>query len=170
MSTAEPESRKRPHPLLLACVVVAVLGAAVGIFFSIHHAARAVSDPVSNRALDPAIRQVLEDQVAAWNRGDLNGFMVGYWNSPDLTYSSTSGTKRGHQELLQHYQARYQAEGRSMGQLSFGGLEGEMLGPDVALVRGRWKVVTGDKTQQGRFKLMVRRLPEGWRIVHDYTT
>src|SRR6202011_3284758 len=88
-----------------------------------------------------AIRKVLEDQDAAWNRGDLPGFMEGYWHSPELSFYSGKDKRQGWQETFDRYRARYQGEGKEMGQVTFSELDIQLLGTDTALVRGRWKVV-----------------------------
>jgi beta-aspartyl-peptidase (threonine type) len=117
-----------------------------------------------------AIRRVLDDQDAAWNRGDLEGFMAGYRNSPDMTFYSGNAKQQGWQEAFDRYRKRYQAEGKEMGKLTFSELQIDLLGPGVALVRGRWKLVLKEETPEGLFTLIVRRFPEGWRIVHDHTS
>lgn len=117
-----------------------------------------------------AIRQVLDGQVAAWNRGDLAGFMAGYWKSPDLSFSSGKDTTRGWQATFDRYRQRYQAEGREMGKLTFSDIEIDQLGPDSAYVRGRWHLQLKKEAPAGLFTLILRKLPEGWRIVHDHTS
>ncbi len=117
-----------------------------------------------------AIQQVLERQDGAWNRGDLDAFMDGYWNSPDLTFFSGNQDRHGWDATLEHYRQRYQAEGREMGHLTFSDLTIELLGPDSAFVRGRWQVITEKETLGGLFTLVFRKKPEGWRIVHDHTS
>lgn len=116
------------------------------------------------------IQQVLDDQAGAWNRGDLEGFMTGYWRSPELSFSAAGQNLRGWQATLERYQKRYQAKGQEMGKLTFSDLEIDLLGPDSALVRGRWTVETSKETLGGLFTLIVKKLPEGWRIVHDHTS
>jgi beta-aspartyl-peptidase (threonine type) len=65
---------------------------------------------------------------------------------------------------------RYQAKGQEMGQLTFRELEIELLGPDSAVVRGRWQLRRTKDNPGGLFTLIFKRLPEGWRIVHDHTS
>jgi beta-aspartyl-peptidase (threonine type) len=117
-----------------------------------------------------AIQKVLDEQVVAWNKGDLKSFMAGYWNSPDLSFSSGKDKTRGWQATYERYQKRYQSEGREMGKLTFSELEIDMLGPNSAYVRGRWQLVTRREKPGGLFTLIFKRLPEGWRIVHDHTS
>jgi ketosteroid isomerase-like protein len=117
-----------------------------------------------------AIRKVLDQQVAAWNRGDLEGFMAGYWKSRELTFFSGKNQTHGWQATLDRYRKRYQGEGRHMGKLAFHDLRIDVIGPDHALVRGRWQLTLKQDKAGGLFTLILRRLPEGWRIVHDHTS
>lgn len=128
------------------------------------------SKPAAEGAAAKAVRQVLDDQVTAWNKGDLKGFMASYWRSPDLTFFSGKEKTRGWQATLERYQKRYQAEGKEMGKLAFRDLEIESLGPDSAWVRGRWHLELSKETVGGLFTLIFKKFPEGWRIVHDHTS
>jgi beta-aspartyl-peptidase (threonine type) len=118
-----------------------------------------------------AVQQVLRQQQDAWNRHDLEGFMAGYWNSPELTFFSGAKVTSGWQLTLDHYRKSYQSEGREMGTLDFSDLSIEALSPDAAFVRGAWKLTMSDaKTPHGLFTLIFRRFPDGWKIVHDHTS
>ena len=119
---------------------------------------------------EQAIRRVLDDQVAAWNRGDLEGFMQGYWNSPELTFSSGGDQTKGWQATLDRYRKRYQAEGKEMGKLAFSDVQVQLLGPGFALVTGKWELTLTKETVGGRYSLILKKLDEGWRIVHDHTS
>jgi beta-aspartyl-peptidase (threonine type) len=117
-----------------------------------------------------AVIKVLTDQEAAWNRGDLRGFMQGYWNSPELSFYSGRDKRKGWKETYERYQKRYQGEGREMGKLSFSELSAEPMAETRMLVRGRWKVEMKAETLDGLFTLIVEKKPEGWRIIHDHTS
>ena len=117
------------------------------------------------------VSAVLTAQIDAWNRGDLDGFMAGYWKSPDLVFFSNGTETRGWQATLDRYRARYQAEGRQMGTLDFPELNVLMLGPEAAMARGRWRLKMPDgKELSGMTSVIFRKLPEGWRIVHDHSS
>ena len=119
---------------------------------------------------ESAIRSVLEQQVAAWNKGDIEGFMRGYWMSKDLTFFSGGSETHGWSETLERYRKSYKTAGHEMGQLTFGDIRIEMLSPDSAFVRGTWKLTMSDgKTPHGLFTLIFRKFPDGWRIIHDST-
>src|SRR5262245_47257123 len=126
--------------------------------------------PAAHTDAQKAIRQVLDAQVTAWNKGDLDGFMAGYWQSPDLSFFSGATKLRGWQATLDRYRKKYQGEGREMGKLTFSELDIELLGADHALVRGRWQLALKKDNPGGLFTLVFRRLPGGWRIVHDHTS
>jgi len=118
-----------------------------------------------------AVRAVLAAQIGAWNRGDLNGYMAGYWNSPDLVFFSNGQETRGWQSTLDRYRARYQGEGKQMGTLDFPVLDVLTLGPDAALARGRWRLRMPDgKELSGMTSVFFRKLPDSWRIVHDHSS
>ncbi len=118
-----------------------------------------------------AIEAVLKSQVEAWNRGDLEGFMAGYWHSSQLTFMSNSEETRGWEETLHRYRQRYQYGGNQMGKLAMSWVEPiQLLDTDAAYVDGKWQVTMPDgKQPHGSFTLIFRKLPEGWRIVHDHT-
>jgi beta-aspartyl-peptidase (threonine type) len=117
-----------------------------------------------------AIRKMIEQQQAAWNRKDLEAFMSGYWNSPDLTFFSGGREANGWQAALDRYKKAYQGAGHEMGRLEFANLRIEMLGPDAAFVRGEFRLTMSDgKKPQGLFTLVLRKFPEGWKIVHDHS-
>jgi ketosteroid isomerase-like protein len=118
-----------------------------------------------------AVEQVLHAQQEAWNRHDLDAFMTGYWNSPDLTFFSGGKEQHGWQATIDRYKATYTSPGHEMGTLDFSDLRIEPLGPDAAFVRGAWKLTLSDgKTPHGLFTLIFRKFPDGWKIIHDHTS
>src|ERR1700676_1819731 len=76
-----------------------------------------------------AIRKVIEEQQAAWNRQDLEGFMAGYWKSAELTFFSGAHESTGWHAALDRYKKNYQGAGHEMGKLEFAKLRIETLGP-----------------------------------------
>ncbi len=135
--------------------------------------AAAAAQPAGPAPGDPRteIRAVLDAQVAAWNRGDLEGFMAGYWRSPELVFCSGATVTKGWDATLERYRQRYQAEGREMGRLGFDAVEVLPLGPDAAAARGAFRLQMSDgKQPHGLFTLLLRRIDGAWRIVHDHTS
>jgi uncharacterized protein (TIGR02246 family) len=129
--------------------------------------------PSPSRVGDSAaeVRTVWNAGVEAWNRGDLDAFMTVYWNSPDLVFFSNKAETRGWQQTLDRYRATYKSEGRQMGMLDFPQLEFKVLGPEVVLARGQWRLKMPDgKESTGMTSVTFLKLPEGWRIVHDHSS
>jgi ketosteroid isomerase-like protein len=116
------------------------------------------------------IRGVLDRQVEAWNRRDLEGFMQGYWHSRDLTFYSGGTVVSGWEETLARYRNRYQSAGNEMGRLEFTDLKIEMLGSGAAFVRGRFHLKMSGGEAGGLFTLTFRKFAEGWKIIHDHTS
>jgi Zn-dependent M28 family amino/carboxypeptidase len=117
-----------------------------------------------------AIKTLLDDQVTSWNKGDLPGFMKGYWESEQLTFFSGRTRTSGWKSTLERYRIKYQGEGKEMGRLSFEELSIDLLGPEHALVRGRFRLQIKDARPTGLFTLILRRTRSGWRIIHDHTS
>jgi beta-aspartyl-peptidase (threonine type) len=118
-----------------------------------------------------AVTGVLERQAADWNKGDLDAFLTGYWNSPKVVFQSGGQRLDGWEAMRQRYRRRYQAAGRAMGRLEFSSLDIEPLGPQAVLARGHWRLSMPDGTKPGGlFTVIFRKLPEGWKIIHDHTS
>jgi uncharacterized protein (TIGR02246 family) len=117
------------------------------------------------------ITAVLNTQQEAWNRGDIEAFMNGYWHSEETVFVSGDEVTRGWEKVLDRYQKQY-ANRAKMGMLTFSDLKITPLGDDAAVVLGAWKLKRAKDEPHGRFTLIFRRLPEpeGWRIVHDHTS
>lgn len=128
--------------------------------------------PASGKASDTSraeILAVLTAQQSDWNKGNIRGFMDGYWNSSELTFAGTRGFTRGWQPVLARYEKSY-ADKAAMGTLDFSELEIRQLGPGEALVLGRWHLQRQSGDVGGIFTLVFQKFPEGWRIIHDHTT
>ena len=149
--------------LFLSCAVITLV--------AIAGRSHAQSEPISNGTDEKAIERVLLAQQKSWNKHDLEGFMTGYWNSPDLTFFSGATEHDGWQATIDRYLAAYSGPGHEMGKLEFSNLRIEVLGQQGAFVRGTWKLTTSQgKTPHGLFTLIFRKFPDGWKIVHDHTS
>jgi len=115
------------------------------------------------------IQSVLTAQQDAWNHGDIDAFMKGYARSPSTVFISEDEVRRGWETVRDRYHMRY-SDRAKMGTLSFSEIEVTMLSPDAAVALGRWKLKRENDEPHGRFTLIFKRLPAGWRIVHDHTS
>lgn len=130
------------------------------------------SSDAGGSAVDPrpAIERVLTDQGAAWNRGDLEAFMDGYWRSPDLVFTSGGNVQRGWQTTFDRYLTTYGTSPETMGRLTFSDLEVHPLGASAAWVLGRWRLDNDGAAMGGIFSLVFREIDGRWLIVHDHTS
>lgn len=115
------------------------------------------------------IRRVMNIQTAAWNRGDIEGFMDGYWKSENLVFVSGANITKGWQPTLDRYKKSYDSRAK-MGALTFSDLEVEVLSKDSAVVLGSWSLQRAGDNPHGKFTLVFRRFKTGWKIVHDHTS
>lgn len=117
------------------------------------------------------ILAVLAAQAEAWNRGDLDLFLTGYWRSDQTVFASGDKVHRGYQAMADRYRAAYPTR-EKMGRLTFSNLAFEQLEGDRAVVTGSWELeVAGqEKRPGGVFTLLWRRFADGWKIVHDHTS
>lgn len=115
------------------------------------------------------ISAVLEAQAEAWNRGDIDGYMNGYARDPGTEFVGGDTLTRGWQTVRDRYKKKYDSR-EKMGTLKFSELKITPICSDAALVTGRWKLGRKLDRPHGRFTLLFRKRPEGWRIVHDHSS
>jgi ketosteroid isomerase-like protein len=118
-----------------------------------------------------AIRAVLDQQVADWNRGDLDAFAAGYKHSPDILFMGPK-ISRGYTQMLDKYRKGYSTK-EKMGTLSFTALEVQPLDEHFATVTGNFhleRTSAGGGNADGYFLLVVEKTPAGWKIIRDATT
>ncbi|MGC1171975.1 MAG: DUF4440 domain-containing protein [Candidatus Acidiferrales bacterium] len=149
----------RCAPRILVLVLVT---SAIG-FTAASRLASADSSPESE------IRAVLEAQTDAWNRGDIDAFMTGYWKSDQTAFVGANGLTRGWQGVLDRYHKNY-PDRAAMGHLTFSDLEIHVLCPETAFAIGQFHLQREKDAPSGIFTLDFKQFPEGWRIVLDHST
>ncbi len=115
------------------------------------------------------IRTVLNEQQAAWNAGDIEGFMESYWQSPNLRFASGGSVERGWQPTYERYLSRY-PDKQAMGELVFSNLEIEVLDNRNALVFGHWQLNRDKDQPKGLFTLHFTNKNGRWVIISDHTS
>ena len=153
--------------------IALVLFASVGVFLAWTTISSISAAPLGKEQerlrIVAQIRSILSAQQDAWNRGDIDGFMNGYARSESTIFISEDTLRRGWETVRDRYKKKYSDRGK-MGTLTFSDLEITSLSPDSAVVLGRWRLERANDRPHGRFTLIFKRLPEGWRIVHDHTS
>jgi len=146
-----------------------VLGVLLGLVLAISVANDALSKDKLSAGDESQIRSVFDAQVEAWNHGEIEHFMNGYWNSDQTTFVGASGIKKGWQAILDNYRHRY-PDRAAMGTLTFSNLEVHLVDRRAAYALGEFKLHRQAGDVAGYFSLYLRKFSEGWRIVVDHTT
>ena len=116
-----------------------------------------------------AIKQVLTTQQIYWNNGDIEGFMLGYWNSEKFEFSSENGTTYGWESTLERYKESYPTK-ESMGELSFEILDVKLTSDTTAVLDGEWELIRKNDNPKGSFILKFQKIENNWLIIRDYST
>lgn len=118
-----------------------------------------------------ALPAVLKQQADFWNKGDLDGFMKSYLNSPKISYTSGGVVVNGYEALKKRYVEKYGSKKDTMGHLSFSDLKITALGTNDALCIGKWHLERAKQpTLDGVFTLVFSKTNDGWKIIHDHTS
>ncbi len=122
-----------------------------------------------NNATDiDAIKQVLTTQQIYWNNGDIDGFMLGYWNSDKFKFS-WHGIEYGWKNALEKYKISYPTK-ESMGEFSFEILDVKLTSDTTAVLDGEWELIRKNDNPKGSFILIFQKIENNWLIISDYTT
>ena len=128
--------------------------------------APARADDASEQA---AIRQVIADMEAAWNRGDFRGYMAGFQN-PGVVFVSKGRFQDGWQGTLDHYIRDYGGDPARRGRLHFFDIRIEMLGPDAAQLISRYELDRPDAPQHGINTRLMRKIAGRWVIALNHVS
>lgn len=118
---------------------------------------------------EKSIREILSDQTEAWNKGNLEDFMAGYWKSDSLLFIGKSGVNNGWQKTLENYQKSY-PDTTAMGKLNFDLLELRQLSPEYFFVVGKWHLQRSIGNIGGHFSLLFNKINGKWKIVADHSS
>ena len=144
-----------------------IIMAAALVFTPLSACAQSVVPNESAIRLD--VTNVLLDQSAAWNRGDIDGFMAEYWKSPKLRFASGGSVETGWQPTNDRYKLNYPNK-ETMGILNYSELKIDVLSPDAALIFCRWTLTRGNDAPTGLTTLTLRKIDGDWLIVSDHTS
>jgi uncharacterized protein (TIGR02246 family) len=115
------------------------------------------------------VRNVLAKQNAAWNRGDIDAFMVGYWESDSLMFIGQSGVTYGYKKTLANYKKNY-PDTTVMGKLTFTLIQVKQLSPEYFHVTGKYYLTRTIGDASGHFTLVFRKIYGKWVIVSDHSS
>jgi ketosteroid isomerase-like protein len=115
------------------------------------------------------IKDLLEKQRQDWNKGDITGYMQGYWKSDSLLFVGKSGPEYGWQTTLEGYQKSYPNKA-IMGYLTFDIKKIKMIDKTHAFVLGAWNIKTEKDEPHGFFTLLLQKFETGWKIIVDHSS
>lgn len=114
------------------------------------------------------IQSIMDRQVKAWNEGNIDGFMEGYWKSDKFTFLGSKKRLKGWKTLCAMYKKNY--SGEKMGKLEFTDIEMKPLGKSYILVTAQWRVTNKEEVKEGLFSLIFQRFGKDWKIIHDHSS
>jgi uncharacterized protein (TIGR02246 family) len=120
----------------------------------------------------PDLERMMKTSEAAWNRGDLESFVLDYDDSPETTFIGKTVTKGSRQAILDRYRRGYSTR-EKMGTLTYSEMTVRMLSPEIALMTGKFdlkRTAEGGGDSTGRFTLVWKRTAQGWKIIHDHSS
>lgn len=116
-----------------------------------------------------AILSILDRQTIDWNKGDIDAFMKGYWNSDSLMFIGKSGVTYGYQNTLNNYKKNYKGADQ-MGKLTFNILQVKRISKDAYFVVGKWFLKRNAGDVGGHYTLVFRKINGEWVIVSDHSS
>ncbi len=115
------------------------------------------------------ILSVLEKQRIAWNNGNLQQYMMGYWQSDSLLFVGKRGPQYGWQKTFDNYKKSY-PDKSAMGKLTFNILKVDVYTSDYAFVLGEW-ILDREKDQpRGFFTLQMKKINGQWKVIADHSS
>ena len=123
----------------------------------------------SQKKDETEVRNVLAKQNAAWNRGDVDAFMVGYWENDSLMFIGKSGVTYGYKNALANYKKNY-PDTIAMGKLTFTLIEVKQLSPEYFHVTGKYYLTRTIGDASGHFTLMFRKINGKWVVISDHSS
>lgn len=118
---------------------------------------------------EAAIRQLLHNQTQEWNKGNIEGFMTGYWQSDSLMFIGKNGLKYGYETTLSDYKKSY-PDTAAMGKLTFELLHLKKLSPKYFFVIGKWHLQRTAGNLSGSFTLLLQKIKGKWQIIADHSS
>ncbi len=118
---------------------------------------------------EQAIRNILARQASDWNKGDIEGYMKGYWENDSLLFVGKNGPRYGYRNTLQSYQKSYPGSA-AMGKLGFEILKILPLSSDCYFVFGKWMLQRSIGNLSGFYTLIFRKIDKQWVIVADHSS
>ncbi len=115
------------------------------------------------------VLDLLHRQTEAWNKGNIDEFMTGYWKNDSLMFVGKGGVTYGYQNTLNNYKKNY-SDAAKMGKLFFEILKLKKLSPDYYWVLGKWFLKRSVGDVGGHYTLLFRKINGHWMIIADHSS
>lgn len=115
------------------------------------------------------ILSILAAQEKAWNEGDIQQFMLGYWENDSLVFVGKSGLTYGYNNTLENYKKGY-PDKTYMGQLKFTILSMQPLGKAYYRIIGKWELKRTVGNLNGHYTLLLQKINGEWKIISDHSS
>lgn len=115
------------------------------------------------------IKKVLEHQRSAWNKGEIEDYMSGYWKSDSLMFVGSKGIQYGWNKTLMNYKKSY-PDKKAMGELTFDILSLNVLSENSAFMLGKWLLKREAGNLSGHFTLLWKKILGEWKVVIDHSS
>jgi len=118
---------------------------------------------------EQSIRKAMNEQVVAWNNGDLEAFMQTYWKSDSLMFIGKSGITYGWDKTLANYKKGY-PDKTAMGNFTSTILQVKRLSPEYYSVTGKWHLARTIGDLSGHYTLLFKKINGKWLIISDHSS
>jgi ketosteroid isomerase-like protein len=115
------------------------------------------------------IRKMLAAQVTEWNKGNIEGYMKGYWEHDSLLFIGSKGPTYGYAATLARYKKAY-PDADHTGTLTSVITSMQRLSADYYFVVGKWSLHRTAGDVSGSYTLLIRRIQGQWVIVCDHSS
>ncbi len=123
----------------------------------------------NKKSMEADIRQIMGNQQVAWNSGNLDHFMIGYWETDSLRFVGKNGITKGYKKTLDQYKKSY-PDRAAMGTLAFDIIQVDSLSFDHQFVLGKWTLFRAKDTLSGHYSLLWEKFGNEWKIVLDHSS
>mgnify|MGYP005832825367 CR=1 FL=1 len=130
---------------------------------------RAQSITLDTAMIINQIQGLLNAQCEAWNKGNIDGYMEGYWQSDSMLFTSGGNLQYGWKATLDKYKNTYNSL-EKMGVLKFSDLNFFILAENAVWLVGKWELKRENEILSGVFTLIIKKFNDKWKIIHDHTS
>ena len=112
---------------------------------------------------------MLAAQITEWNKGNVEGYMHGYWDSDSLVFIGKNGPTYGYKPTLERYKKAYPGQ-EAMGQLTSTIVSIKRLSDKYYFIVGKWALERRAGNLNGSYTLLLEKKDKHWVIINDHSS